>query len=179
MDIKAMRCTIKDIVCFVSSVTLLIPMLAPNNYTSAVTPSEVPIRGSKVLLTPGEAMKVTLTTEQSSTMNDVSFSVRKVGLADPFGSAQIPFTIELYESDKLVASESFTWLLEDKLEEITTSINNTPKLDERYKMLIRYDVPEDKGIDVPIQIDAESIKINGGEDGIDVQGRIKVLFSIY
>ena len=78
-------------------------------------------------------------------MNDVSFSARRVGLADPFGSAQIPFTIELYESDKLVASESFTWLLEDKLEEITTFINNTPKLDERYKMLIRYDVPEGNG----------------------------------
>jgi hypothetical protein len=46
-------------------------------------------------------------------------------------------------------------------------------------MLIRYDVPEGNGMDVPIQIDAESIKINGGEDGIDVQGRIKVLFSIY
>jgi hypothetical protein len=178
MDIKAMKCTIKDIVCFVSSVTLLIPMLAQNNYTIAVTPSEVPIRGSNVLLTQGEAMKVTLTTEESSTMNDVSFSARRVGFADPFGSAQIPFTIELYESDKLVASESFTWLLDDKLEEITTSINNTPKLDERYKMLIRYDVPEGNGIDVPIQIDAESIKINGGEDGIDIQGRIKVLFSI-
>ncbi len=45
MDIKAMKGTIKDIVCFVSSVTLLIPMLAQNNYTTAVTPSEVPIRG--------------------------------------------------------------------------------------------------------------------------------------
>ena len=61
-----MKGTIKDIVCFVSSVTLLIPMLAPNNYIAAVTPSEVPIRGSKVLLTQGEAMKVTLTTEESS-----------------------------------------------------------------------------------------------------------------
>lgn len=46
-------------------------------------------------------------------------------------------------------------------------------------MLIRYDVPEGNGMDVPIQIDAESIKKNGGDDGIDVQGRIKVLFSIY
>ena len=63
-----MKCTIKDIVCFVGSVTLLIPMLAQNNYTIAVTPSEVPIRGSNVLLTQGEAMKVTLTTEESSTM---------------------------------------------------------------------------------------------------------------
>ena len=179
MDIKAMKCTIKDIVCFVSSVTLLIRMLAQNNFSTAVTPSEVPIRGSKVLLTQGEAMKVTLTTEESNTMNDISFSARRIGFADPFGSAQIPFTIELYESDKLVASESFTWLLEDKLEEITTSINNAPKLDERYKMLIRYDVLEGNGMDAPIQIDAESIKINGGDDGIDVQGRIKVLFSIY
>jgi hypothetical protein len=78
-----MKCTIKDIVSFVSSFTLLIPLLAQNNFTIAITPSEVPIRGSKVLLTQGEAMKVTLTTEESSTMNEVSFSARRVGFADP------------------------------------------------------------------------------------------------
>jgi hypothetical protein len=46
-------------------------------------------------------------------------------------------------------------------------------------MLIRYDVPEENGIDIPTRLDAESIRMNGGKDGIDVQGRIKILFPIY
>jgi hypothetical protein len=166
----------KVFVCFVTSFALLMSMLVYGDYVTAATPDEVAIRGSKVLLTQGEAMKVTLTSEETNTMNEVAFSARRVGFVDPFGSSQIPFTIELYESDKLVASESFTWLLEDKFEKISALVNNAPKLDERYKMLIRYDVPEGNGPDIPIQIDAESIKINGGNGGIDVQGRIKVVF---
>jgi hypothetical protein len=37
------------------------------------------------------------------------------------------------------------------LEEITALVNNNPKLDERYKMLLRHDIPEGSGPNVPIQ----------------------------
>jgi hypothetical protein len=110
----------------------------------------VPISGTKVLLTEGETVKITLTSEESNVVNAVCFFARRVGFVDPFGSSQIPFTSELFESDNLVASESFTWLFEDKLEEITVLVNNNPKLDESYKMLLSHDIPEGSGPNVPI-----------------------------
>jgi hypothetical protein len=160
----------------VTFLVLVLSIIFYSDYTAAAKTGEVDIRGSKALLTEGEAMKVTLTAQEPSTMNEVSFSAKIVAVSDPFASSQIPFTIEVYETDQLVASESFTWSLGDKFEKVSSFINNTPRMDERYKMLIRYDVPEDNGPGIPIQIDAESIKINGGNGGIDVQGRIKVVF---
>jgi hypothetical protein len=65
------------------------------------------------------------------------------------------------------------------LDEITALVNNNPKLDERYKMLLRHDIPEGSGTNVPIQTDAASIEINGGKDGIKVKSRIKILFLKY
>ena len=44
-------------------------------------------------------------------------------------------------------------------------------------MLIRYDFPEDNGqSNNPIQIDADSIEVNEGEDGIEVHGKIRIVF---
>lgn len=161
----------------VTFLTLVFSIIVYGDYAAGAKTGEVAIRGSKLLLTEGEAMKVTLTAKEPSTMNEVSFSAKSVDVADPFAASQIPFTIEVYESDRLVASESFTWSLGDKIKKVSTFVNNTPKMDERYKMLIRYDIPEDSGRNIPIQIDAGSIKINGGDDGIDVQGRIKIVFA--
>jgi hypothetical protein len=160
----------------VTFVALVFSIIVYSDYAAAAKTGEVPIRGSKVLLSEGEAMKVTLTAEEPSSMNEISFSAKSLGMLDPFASSRIPFTIEVYESDQVVASESFTWSLGDKFEKVSAFINNTPKIDERYKMLIRYDVPEDNGPNIPIQINADSIKVNAGKDGIDVQGRIKVVF---
>lgn len=168
----------KAVFCFVYCL-IIFSIIFSGNYAAAAKPGEVPIRGSKVLLTEGEAMKVTLTAEEPRTMYDVSFSAKRVGMIDPFGSFAIPFTVEVYESDQLVASESFTWTLGEKFEKVLVQVNNTPKIDERYKMLIRYDVQEDnEQKNIPIQINAESIRINGGNDGIDVHGRVKIVFSV-
>ena len=155
---------------------LVLSIIVFSDY-NAVAKTEVAIRGSKVLLTEGEAMKATLKIEKPTAIDEVSFSARRVGSSDPFASSQIPFTIEVYESDQLVASESFTQTLDDKFEKIIVSINNIPKMDEKYKMLIRYDIPEDNGqSNNPIQIDAGSIEVNEGEDGIEVHGKIRIVF---
>ncbi|HEY7110692.1 MAG TPA: hypothetical protein VH415_14805 [Nitrososphaeraceae archaeon] len=144
---------------------------------SASGQNEIEIRGSKAILRPGDSMKVTLTTDSPTTMNNISFNAMKLGPSDPFTSSQVPFTIEINENGKIVASESFTWSLDDKFKNVNWEIFNKPKLDEKYKMILRYDIPESHVTNTPIQIDTESIKVNGGEDGIDVHGRIRVLFA--
>lgn len=159
----------------VISLALLLFMIN-SEYAVAAKSVEVEVRGSKVLLSQGEAMKATLKAEKPTSMNEISFSAKIVGLSDPFTSPRIPFTVEVYENDKLVASESFTQTLDDKFEKVIVSINNIPKMDEKYKMLIRYDVPEGNGQVKPIQIDADSIRVNEGEDGIEVHGKIRIVF---
>ena len=48
---------------------------------------------------------------------------------------------------------------------------------DKYELLIRYDISENGGQNNnSIQIDTESIKINEGDDGLDVHGRIKIVF---
>jgi hypothetical protein len=143
----------------------------------ATKSDEVAIRGSKALLSQGEAMKVTLQAEDPTSMNEVSFSLRAVGLSNPFASSRIPITVEVYEGKELVASESFTESLDDEFKELNVPINNIPKMDEKYKLLIRYDTPENREqYHAPIQIDTESIEVNDGGDGLEVYGRIKILF---
>jgi len=160
----------------ISFLVLVLFIIVYSDYTAAAKTDEVAIRGSKVLLTEGEAMKATLKIEKPTAIDEVSFSARRVA-SDPFVSSQIPFTIEVYENDQPVASESFTQTLEDKFENVIVSINNIPKMDEKYKMLIRYDIPEDnEQSNTPIQIDADSIEVNEGEDGIDVHGKIRIVF---
>jgi hypothetical protein len=145
------------------------------NYGAMAKSEEVAIRGSKAVLIECEA---TIEADKPTTMNEVSFSARTIGLSDPFATSRIPFTVEVYEGNQLVASESFTESLNDKFENIDVPINNIPKMDEKYKLMIRYDSPENGQKNNPIQIDAESIKVNEGEDGLDVHGRIKLVFPI-
>jgi hypothetical protein len=166
----------KAVFCFVSCLVIF-SMATLASYDAAAKSGEIKVRGAKVVLSQGEAVKATLTTEKPTSMNDVSFSAKSIGLSNPFANTVVPFTVEVYESDELVASESFTSSLGDKFENVNVEINNSPKLDERYKMLIRYDHPEDNSRNNPIQIDIESIKVNGGKDGIDVQGRVSLVFS--
>ena len=163
-------------VIFFSIVSLSI---SSYNYVagSASSQNEFEIRGSKAILRPGDSMKVTLTTENPTTMNNISFNAKKLGPSDPFSSSQVSFTIEINENGKLVASESFTWSLDDKFENDNWMIFNKPKLDEKYKMTQRYEIPESYATNTPIQIDTDSIKVNGGDDGIDVHGRVRVLFA--
>lgn len=121
-------------------------------------------------------MKTTLSADEPTTMDNISFNAKRLGLTDPFSSSQIPFTVEIYEDGQLVASESFTWSLDDKFKKVDWMINNKPKLDEKYKMLLRYDIPEYNDQKNPIHIETESIKVNGGNDGIDIHGRIRIVF---
>jgi hypothetical protein len=154
---------------------LLLPF--GSEYRVSAKSDEVAIRGSKALLSEGEAVKATIKAEKPTAMNEVSFSARTIGLSDPFATSRIPFTVEVYEGNQLVASESFTESLSDKLQNVDVPINNIPKMDEKYKLLIRYDTPENGGQNNnPIQIDTESIKVNEGDDGLDVHGRIKIVF---
>jgi hypothetical protein len=163
-------------VCLVTCILVLFSIVSYCEYAAAQS-NQAEMRGSKAILRPGNTMKVTIASDKPTTMNNLSFSAKRLGLTDPFSSSQIPFTVEVYESDKLVASETFTWSLGDKFEKINWVINNAPKLDERYKMLIRYDIAEDNTQQSPIQIDTERIDINEGNDGIEVHGRIKIVFS--
>lgn len=145
----------------------------------ATKSDEVAIRGSKALLSQGEAMKATIQAKEPTAMNEVSFSAKLVGISDPFATSNIsiPMTVEVYEGNELVASESFTELLGDKFQKVDVPINNTPKMDEKYKLLVRYDIPENGGQkNVPIQIDTDSIKVNDGDDGLEVHGRINIVF---
>jgi hypothetical protein len=147
----------------------------------ATKSDEVAIRGSKALLSQGEAMKATIQAKEPTAMNEVSFSAKLVGISDPFATSNIsiPMTVEVYEGNELVASESFTESLGDKFQKVDVPINNTPKMDEKYKLLVRYDTPENGGQkNVPIQIDTDSIKVNDGDDGLEVHGRIKIVFPI-
>jgi hypothetical protein len=175
MVITVMRYTTKVLVCFVTSIALLLSAIVSSNQTLAAKSDEVEVRGSKVILSEGDAMKATLKSDEPIAMDEVSFSAKRVGTLDPFASSRIPFTVEVYENNSLVASESFTHVLEDKFEKVSVMINNVPKMDVKYKMLIRYDIPENNGQDKPIQIDTDTIEINGGEDGIEVHGRLKVI----
>ena len=155
----------------------LLLLFVGTGYEVSSKSHEVAIRGSKALLSEGEAVKATITAEKPSAMNEVSFSARTIGLLDPFATSQIPTTVEVYEGNHLVASESITESLSDKFQNVDVSINNIPKMDEKYKLLIRYDTSENGAQNnKSIQIDTESIKINKGDDGLDVHGRIKIVF---
>ena len=148
----------------------------------ATKSDEVSIRGSKALLSEGEAMKATIQAKEPTAMNAVSFSAKLVGVSDPFATSNIslPLTVEVYEGYELVANESFTESLDTKFSKVDVPINNIPKMDEKYKLLVRYDMPENDGgqKNLPIQIDTDSIKVNDGDDGLEVNGRIKIVFPI-
>lgn len=165
------------IVTSLASLTTLIDF----EYGSATKSDEVAIRGSKALLSQGEAMKVAIQAIEPTAMNEFSFSAKLVGVSDPFATSNvsIPITVEVYEGDELVASESFTESLDTKFQKVDVPINNIPKMDEKYKVLLRYDTPENGGQkNIPIQIDTDSIKVNDGDDGLEVHGRIKIVFPI-
>jgi hypothetical protein len=174
-------CTSRAVFVIVFSLASLITIIA-FEYGLATKSDEVAIRGSKALLSQGEAMKATIQAKEPTTMNDISFSAKLVGVSDPFATSDIsiPMTVEVYEGDELVASESFTESLDTKFREVDVPINNIPKMDEKYKLLVRYDIPENGGgqENVPIQIDTDSIKVNDGDDGLEVYGRIKIIFPI-
>lgn len=98
----------------------------------ATKSDEVAIRGSKALLSEGEAMKATIQAKEPTAMNEVSFSAKLVGVSDPFATSNIsiPLTVEVYEGDELVASESFTESLDTKFQKVNVPINNIPKMEK-------------------------------------------------
>jgi hypothetical protein len=173
-------CSSRAVFIIAFSLASLITLIA-FEYGFATRSDEVAIRGSKALLSQGEAMKATIQAKEPTTMNEVSFSAKLVGLSDPFATSNIsiPITVEVYEGNELVASESFTESLDTKFQKVDVPINNIPKMDEKYKLLVRHDTPENGGQrNVPIQIDTDSIKVNDGDDGLEVHGRIKIVFPI-
>jgi hypothetical protein len=162
-------------ICFALLITLF-----TIEYGLATKSDEVEIRGSKALLSEGEAVKTTIQAKEPTAMTEVSFSAKVIGFSDPFATSNlsIPITVEVYEGNELVASESFTESLDDKFKTIDVPINNIPKMDEKYKLLLRYDEPENGVKKNVIQIDTDSIKVNDGDDGLEVHGRIKMVFPI-
>ncbi len=170
-----MKPDIEVVFCFVVCLALVLTLVTLTQPLSAKS-DEIKVRGAKVVLSQGEAVKATLKADKPTSMNKVSFSAKSISM-NPFTNTVVPLTVEVYESDKLVGSESFIWSLGPDFEKINVDINNSPKLDERYKMLIRYDLFEDNTVNNPIQVDTESIKVNGGNDGIDVHGRVSMVFS--
>ncbi len=151
-----MRATIKAVICFLTCFALVFSIVSLDNNKAAAKSNEIKVRGAKVVLSQTEAVKATLTTDKPASMTDVSFSAKSIGVSNPFANTVVPFTVEVYENDKLVASESFTWSLSDKFEKVNVLVNNSPKLDERYKMLIRYDLSEDNIRNNPIQMYTEA-----------------------
>jgi hypothetical protein len=149
-----MSCDYRFLICWISIIIVASVTIASVN-------SSTYAEAKKINLGEGEKIKVKLDIEKATKVKAIAFSAKRIGDPNPFGDAysRVPITVEIHESHKLVGSESFTAQIGDDLQKLTIDMSNEPKVNANFNLILRFDVPEDKGQDRKIRIDTESIKV--------------------
>ena len=129
----------------------------------------------EVILSQGQALRLEFQGKNIVPITDVSFKVKAIDTSDPFASYHVPLTVEVFEKNKLIGSESFTYDLGANFKKIQVDVNNDPKIKGNYKIVIRADTPEFNTDDNKVKVDLDTIKFNRGNVHMDLHGDIKIL----
>lgn len=132
-------------------------------------------RGDVVTLSQGDSLRVEFKSRQPEPIQAVSFKLMTIDTSDPFKTYHVPLTVEVFEKNQLIGSESFTSDLSSGLKMIQVDVNNDPMIKGNYKIVIRFDNSEFNPDDNKIRIDLDTIKFNDGNVRMDLHGDIKVI----
>jgi hypothetical protein len=132
-------------------------------------------RGDVVTLSQGDSLRVEFKSKQPEPIQAVSFKLMTIDTSDPFATYHVPLTVEVFEKNQLIGSESFTSDLSSGLKMIQVDVNNDPMIKGNYKIVIRFDNSEFNPDDNKVRIDLDTIKFNDGNVRMDLHGDIKVI----
>lgn len=132
-------------------------------------------RRNEVTLNQGDSLRVEFKSKQPEPIQVVSFKLMTVDTSDPFKAYHVPLTVEVFEKNQLIGSESFTSDLGSGLKKIQVDVNNDPMIKGNYKIVIRFDNSEFNPDDNKVRVDLNTIKFNDGNVRMDLHGDIKVI----
>jgi hypothetical protein len=132
-------------------------------------------RRDEVTLSQGDSLRIEFKSKQPEPIQAVSFKLITIDTSDPFATYRVPLTVEVFEKNQLIGSESFTSDLSSGLKKIQVDVNNDPMIKGNYKIVIRFDNSEFNPDDNKVRIDLDTIKFNNGNVRMDLHGDIKVI----
>lgn len=169
---RAMWYSFKSLLLFPSCVAFVLGTTLP---IIAIAEAQRKISDDTVTLSRGEALMAELKSKQPAPISQVSFSIKSMDNSDPSANSQVPLTIEVYERNNLIGSESFTSDLGNNFRKIHVEVNNEPTIQDDYKIVIRFDAPEFNGDDNIIQIDPDTIHFNNEVVRMDLDTKVSVV----
>jgi hypothetical protein len=95
-----------------------------------------------VSLKQGETLRLEFERDNPRPVDSVSLVLKTIDKSDPFASYEVPLTIQIFEKNQLVGSESFTAEVGADYKRVRVDINNDPMIKGNFKIEIRFDVPE-------------------------------------
>lgn len=131
-----------------------------------------------VSLKQGQTLRLEFERDHPRPVESVSVNLKTVDKSDPFASYDVPLTIEVFEKNQLVGSESFTADVGADYKKVQVDVNNDPMIKGNFKIAIRFDIPEFGTDDNRLLINIDSIKFNDGEVNMHQHGDIKIISSI-
>lgn len=159
----------------ISAVVMFIMVTAlafiPINYAQAEKSKE----RDEATLSQGEALRVEFKSKQLEPIQEVSFKLKTIDTSDPFAFYHVPLTVEIFEKNQLIGSESFTSDLSTGFKKIKVDVNNDPMIKGNYKIVIRFDTPEFSTDDNKVKVDLDTIKFNDGNVRMDLHGDVKII----
>jgi len=129
-------------------------------------------------LSQGDSLRVEFKSKAPEPIQVVSFKLKTIDTDNPFASYHVPLTVEVYEKNQLIGSESFTSDLSAGFKKIQIDVNNDPKIKGNYKIVIRFDKSEFNTDDNKVRIEPDTIKFNDGSVRMDLHGDIKLISGI-
>lgn len=167
---------IQKLLVFLAIISLLSALAAAIsvNYVQADKSSSQD-RRDEVTLSQGDSLRIEFKSKQPEPIQAVSFKLITIDTSDPFATYHVPLTVEVFEKNQLIGSESFTSDLSSGLKKIQVDVNNDPMIKGNYKIVIRFDNSEFNPDDNKVRIDLDTIKFNDGNVRMDLHGDIKVI----
>jgi hypothetical protein len=126
-------------------------------------------------LKQGETLRLEFERDHPRPIESVSLNLKTIDKSDPFANYDIPLTIEVFEKNQLIGSESFTVEVGADYKKVRVDVNNDPMIKGNFKVAIRFDVPEFGSDDNRLLINIDSIKFNDGKVNMHQHGDIKIV----
>jgi len=128
-----------------------------------------------VSLKQGETLRLEFERDNPRPVDSVSLVLKTIDKSDPFASYEVPLTIQVFEKNQLVGSESFTAEVGADYKRVRVDINTDPMIKGNFKIEIRFDVPEFGKDDNLLNVNIDSIKFNDGKVHMHQHGDIKII----
>ncbi len=129
----------------------------------------------EVTLNQGQALRVEFKSKLPERIQTVSFKVKTIDTSDPFAIYHVPLTVQVFEKNRLIGSESFSSDLRTGFNKVHIDVNNDPMIKGNYKIVISFDKPEFNTDDNKIKVDLDTIKFNNGKVRMELHGDIKII----